>query len=76
MVLCIYCILRVQKCGNDGPKNAASTMGHKTARNSFNYFPPEMIADVIKTNSYVNNRFYFPNSRYIFNYCFIILKEN
>ena len=59
MVLCIYCILRVQKYGNDGPKNAASTMEYKSVRNGFNYFLTEMIADVIKTNSYVNNRFYF-----------------
>ena len=41
--------LRVQKYGNDGPKNSVSKMAHRIIQNFCNCFPMEAIADVMKT---------------------------
>ena len=51
--------LRVQKYGNEGPKNLFSKIAYITAQKVCNSFSMEAIADVTKMNSYVNKHFYF-----------------
>ena len=64
--------LRLQKYGNEGPKNALSKMAYNSAGKAFNCFSIVVIADVTKTNSYVNKRFYFQNMPDFSSYSFVI----
>ena len=50
-------------------------MAYNGARKAYNCFSMEVIADMTKTNSYVNKRFYFRKILDFFSYSFSI-KEN
>ena len=66
-----YCVsiytLGVRKYGNNVHKNGVSKIVY-----GFNCFPMEMMADVSKTNLYVNEWFYVHYTRNFFKYSFVI----
>ena len=50
-------------------------MAYSSVRKACNYFSMEVIADVTKTNSYVNKRFYFRNMLDFFSYSFVLQRK-
>ena len=71
MRVCEY-TLRVQKYGNEGPENSFLRVAYKAVRKVGTCFTMEIIADMTKTNSYVNGRFHFGNMPNFSNYSFVI----
>ena len=45
--------------GNEGPISSFLNIAHNSVRKACNCFSMTVIGDVMKTNSYINKRFYF-----------------
>jgi len=54
-----FTTVRVNKYGNEGPKNPFSKMAFNTVQKVYNCFSMEVITEVTKMNVYVNNHSYF-----------------
>ena len=70
-----YDTIRVQKYGNEGPKNSFSKMAYSTVHRVCNCFSMEVIAGVTNTNSNVNKHFYLRNMLGFFSYFFVIQRK-